>query len=127
MIAVNPGEKPMLYMLMCCINEDRWNSISHSRRDQIMQDYRLLMEQIQRSGHLRGGGMLSPSTTATSIRLQNGKPMITDGPFAETKEQFGGYHLIECANLDEAISIAKRIPTIPEGGVIEIRAIEFAE
>ncbi len=117
----------MLYMLMCCINEDRWNGISSLRRDQIMQDYRLLMEQIKRSGHLRGGGMLSPSTTATSIRLQNGKPMITDGPFAETKEQLGGYHLIECANLDEAISIAKRIPTIPEGGVIEIRAIEFAE
>jgi hypothetical protein len=117
----------MLYMLMCCINEDRWNSIPPPRRDEIMQKYRLLMEQTKTSGHLRGGGMLSPSTTATTIRSQNGKPMITDGPFAETKEQLGGYHLIECENLDEAISIAKRIPTIPEGGLVEIRAVEFAE
>jgi hypothetical protein len=117
----------MLYMLMCCINEDKWNSIPSLRRDKIMQDYGLLMEQIKKSGQHRGGGMLTPSTSATSIRMQNGKPMITDGPFAETKEQLGGYHLIECENLDEAISIAKRIPTIPEGGVIEIRAIQFSE
>ena len=85
------------------------------------------MEEMKSSGHLRNGGMLSQSTTATSIRSENGKAMITDGPFAETKEQLGGYHLIECENLDEAISIAKRIPTIPEGGVVEIRAVEFAE
>jgi hypothetical protein len=117
----------MLYMLMCCINEDRWNSIPSPRRDKVMQEYRRLMEEMKSSGYLRNGGMLSPSTTATSIRSQNGKAMITDGPFAETKEQLGGYHLIECENLDEAISIAKRIPTIPEGGVVEIRAVEFAE
>ncbi|MCI0445666.1 YciI family protein [bacterium] len=117
----------MLYMLMCCINEDRWNNIPSPRRDKIMQEYGLVMEQTKRSGQHRGGAMLSPSTAATSIRLQNGKPMITDGPFAETKEQLGGYHLIECENLDEAISIAMRIPTIPEGGVIEIRPVELME
>lgn len=117
----------MLYMLMCCINEDRWNSISPPQRDKIMRDYHDLIEQTKQSGHHRGGGMLSPSMSATSIRSQNGKTMITDGPFAETKEQLGGYHLMECENLDEAISIAKRIPTIPEGGVVEIRAIQFAE
>jgi hypothetical protein len=55
--------------------------------------------------------------------MKNGKPVVTDGPFAETKEQLGGYHLIECQNLDEAISIAARIPTLPAGGAIEVRPV----
>ena len=61
--------------------------------------------------------------TAT-VRVSNGKTMVTDGPFAETKEQLGGYHLVECENLDEAIAIAKRFPTLPFGGAVEVRALE---
>jgi hypothetical protein len=59
--------------------------------------------------------------------MKNGKPVVTDGPFAETKEQLGGYHLIECQNLDEAISIAARIPTLPAGGAIEVRPVAVTE
>jgi hypothetical protein len=117
----------MLYMMLCYFNEDQWNKIPPPQRDRIMKDYGLLIQQTIKSGHHRDGAKLSSSTAATSIRMQNGKPTITDGPFAETKEQLGGFHLMECENLDEAISIAMRIPTIPEGGVIEIRPVESME
>jgi hypothetical protein len=115
----------MLYMLMCYINENQWNKISQLQRDEIMQQYGLLMEQTKKSGHYRGGAMLSSVTAATTIRAREGKTIITDGPFAETKEQLGGYHLMECENLDEAISIASRIPTVRVGGTIEIRPVEM--
>ena len=70
-------------------------------------------------------GKLKPSAAATTVRASGGKPTLTDGPFAETKEQLGGYHLVECKDLDEALSIAKRIPTIPYGGAVEVRALEY--
>jgi hypothetical protein len=57
------------------------------------------------------------------VRAKNGKPTVIDGPFAETKEQLGGYHLLECKDLDEAIAVAKRIPTIPHGGTVEVRQL----
>ncbi len=65
-------------------------------------------------------------TTTVTVRLKNGTPAITDGPFAETKEPIGGFHLVECRNLDEAIAIALRIPTLPAGGSIEVRPVEHA-
>lgn len=114
----------MQYMLMCCFNERQWEEIPEPVRNQIMHDYGAWEQAIATSGHYRGGGKLQPTANATTIRGKNGKPAITDGPFAETKEQLGGYHLIECKDLDEALSIAKRIPTIPFGGAIEVRAFE---
>ena len=79
------------------------------------------------SGQHRAGAKLASSSTAITIREKDGKPVITDGPFAETKEHLGGYHLIECKDLDEAISIARQIPTLPVGGAIEVRAVETAD
>ena len=114
----------MQYMLMCCFDERRWEEIPESQRDEIMRDYGALLQSLDKSGQHVATGKLQPTSNATTIREKNGKPAITDGPFAETKEQLGGYHLIECKDLDEAISIAKRIPTIPFGGTIEVRPLE---
>jgi hypothetical protein len=117
----------MKFLLMCYISEDHWEKIPEAQRNDIMQEYGALMQETVKSGHLRDGAMLARSRTATTVRKRAGKPVITDGPFAETKEQLGGYHLMECKDLDEAVSIALRIPTLPFGGTIEIRAIESSE
>ncbi|HEX6136866.1 MAG TPA: YciI family protein [Casimicrobiaceae bacterium] len=114
----------MEYLLMCCIDESLWARIPESERDGVMREYGKFHDDIVRSGHFRGGARLGASATATTIRQRNGKPVITDGPFAETKEQLGGYHLVECANLDEALSIAMRIPTLRVGGTVEVRPLD---
>jgi hypothetical protein len=72
-----------------------------------------LLQELKNSGRLLTGAQLDRSASAVTVRAKNGKPVITDGPFAETKEQLGGYHLIECRDRDEAVAIALRIPTLP--------------
>ena len=114
----------MQYLLMCCFDEKLWAKIPESQRDKIMQEYGAWEQSVAKSGHYRDGAKLGPSSSATTVRERNGKPVITDGPFAETKEQLGGYHLVECKDLDEAISIAMRIPTLGAGGSIEVRPLE---
>ena len=91
----------------------------------IMQAHSTLLEEASRKGVLVGADPLKPTSTATTIRVTRGKPVITDGPFAETKEALAGYYIIECANLDEAIEWGKRIPSNCKGmsGCIEIRPI----
>ncbi|MHB8494967.1 MAG: YciI family protein [Casimicrobiaceae bacterium] len=91
----------------------------------MMQEYREVLDALVASDHYRAGGKLEPSATATTLRERDGKPVVTDGPFAETKEQLGGYHLVECRDLDEALAIARRIPTLPAGGAIEVRPLAF--
>lgn len=114
----------MQYMLMCCFDEKQWEAIPEAQRDGIMREYGEVVESLVERGHYVAGGKLQSSQAATTVRGRNGKPTVTDGPFAETKEQLGGYHLIECRDLDEAISIARRIPTIPFGGAVEVRPLE---
>jgi hypothetical protein len=114
----------MQYLLMCCFDEKQWGKMPESQRDEIMQEYGEFVQSIVKSGHYLAGAKLQSSSTARTVRGRNGKPVITDGPFAETKEQLGGYHLVECKDLDEALSIAKRIPTIRLGGTIEVRPLE---
>ena len=116
----------MQYLLMCCFDEKQWEELPESRRQEIMRDYGELIRSLTESGQHLAGAKLESSTAATTVRGRDGKATITDGPFAETKEQLGGYHLVECRDLDEAISIAKRIPTIPFGGTVEVRALETA-
>jgi len=113
----------MQYLLMCCFNEERWAEIPESQREKIMRAYGEWDQSIVKSGHFRASGKLQSTSASTTIRHQNGKLVTTDGPFAETKEQLGGYHLVECRDLDEALSIAGRIPTLPYGGVIEVRPL----
>jgi hypothetical protein len=117
----------MKYMLMCCIDETLWARIPNAERDRLMGEYGKLMHELKTSGHLLAGGKLDESAKAVTVRQRDGKPLLTDGPFAETKEQLGGYHLIECKDRDEAVSIALRIPTLPAGGTVEVRQLVWAE
>jgi len=114
----------MRFLLLCCFDEKRWGALPDAQRDQIMRDYAGFVQSLDRSGQHLASAQLKPVSTAATVRAKNGKPTVTDGPFAETKEQLGGYHLIECKGLDEALSIARRIPTIPFGGAVEVRALQ---
>ena len=114
----------MRYLLLCCFDEKRWNAIPEPQREAIMRDYGALLQSLDRNGQHLATGKLKPTATATTVRSRNGKPVVSDGPFAETKEQLGGYHLVECRDLEEAIAIAKRFPTLPFGGAVEVRALE---
>ena len=87
-----------------------------------MAEYGSFTEDIQKSGHMIGGEALQPTHTATTVRVRNGKVSTTDGPFAETKEQLGGYYLIEGKDLNDAIQVAARIPGAKTGSV-EVRPI----
>jgi hypothetical protein len=114
----------MQYLLLCCFDEERWANLPESQRDGIMREYGAWKQDVMKRGHYRAGAKLQSTSNATTVREKNGKPAITDGPFTETKEQLGGYHLIECMDLDEAISIARGIPTLKAGGVIEVRPLD---
>ena len=113
----------MRYLLLCCFDEKRWKEIPESKRGGIMREYGELLQDLDKSGQHLASAKLQSSSAATTVRGRNGKPVVTDGPFAETKEQLGGYHLVECVDLDEAIAIAKRIPTLPYGGTVEVRPL----
>jgi hypothetical protein len=117
----------MQYLLMCYFDEQKWSAIPEAERDTVMEQYGKFVKDIVHSGHFRAGAKLAESSASTTVREKNGKSAITDGPFAETKEQLGGYHLIECKDLDEAIAIARRIPTLRVGGTIEVRPVESLE
>jgi hypothetical protein len=114
----------MQYMLMCCIDEAGWMQLPDAERGTVMDEYHALIDDLVRSGHYRGGAKLRGIATATTVRQRAGRPVITDGPFAETKEQLGGFHLIECADLDEALAIAQRIPPLRVGASVEVRPLE---
>jgi len=112
----------MQYLLLIYGNEADWVNFSEAEQAQIFGDYMTYTAQIQQSGNYVGGEALEPVSTATTVRVQNGKTLTTDGPFAETREQLGGYYLVEAKDLDEAISLAARIPGAKHGS-IEVRPI----
>lgn len=114
----------MQYMMMCCIEEKRWAALPESSREAIMRDYGSWIAAIEKKGQHRLSARLLPTASARTVRHREGRTVATDGPFAETKEQFGGYHLVECRDLDEAVALAMRIPTLPHGGVVEVRAVQ---
>jgi hypothetical protein len=89
---------------------------------EVMAEYGAFTQGIIASGNYKGGNALQPIATATSVRVRDGKTMVTDGPFAETREQLGGYYLIEAAHLDDATAIAAKIPGA-RSGTIEVRPI----
>ncbi len=90
--------------------------------DKMMQGYQELAQEMDAKGVMKGGNALDSIATATTVQVRNGKALTTDGPFAETKEQLGGFFLVECQDLDEAIAYAGRIPTA-QFGSIEIRPV----
>ena len=112
----------MRYMLLIYSPESYWQTISEQERGKIYQEYLDFTASIKKSGHWLAGDPLERTAAATTVRVRNGKPMATDGPFAETREQLGGYYIVEAKNLDEATAIAERVPSSRIGS-IEVRPI----
>lgn len=112
----------MKYMLLIYEDEKGWAKLSETERQQIFGEYMQFSKDIQGSGHYKAGAPLQPTSTATNVRVRNGKRVVTDGPFAETREQLGGYYLVEAKDLDDAIAIAARIPSA-RLGTIEVRPV----
>jgi hypothetical protein len=112
----------MQYLLLIYDNEKAFSSFPKDRVDKIMAGYNEFTQSIVKSGHFRAGSQLYPTSAATTLRERDGKVVMSDGPFAETKEQLGGYYLVECKDLDEALGIAKRIPSVRSGS-IEVRPL----
>lgn len=112
----------MKYMLLIYHDEQSWSGITEAERQEVYLGYRALRGELESRGQFVSGSELQPVSTATTVRVRDGKELITDGPFAETHEQLGGYFLIEAANLDEATSIAARIPSA-KTGTVEIRPL----
>jgi hypothetical protein len=117
------AERGVRYLLMCGVDEERWNALPDAERARVMSEYAELMREVAGRGQLRGSLRLRPGATATTLRRAGDRVLVTDGPFAETREQLGGYHLVECRDLDEAMAIAARIPTLRVGGVVEVRPV----
>ena len=116
----------MKYLCLIYDEEAKMATMSKSDADAFMGEYFAFTEGIKKSGHYLGGNALQPVQTATTVRVRNGKVSTTDGPFAETQEQLGGYYLIEAEDADEAIAIASRIPGATYGS-IEVRPVFGAE
>jgi hypothetical protein len=112
----------MQYLLLIYTNEQSMLKATEAERAAMHKEYGEFTQGIVKSGNFRAGDALQPAKTATTVRVKDGKTVTTDGPFAETKEQLGGYYLIEAKNLDEATSIASRIPGARSGS-IEVRPI----
>ena len=112
----------MQYLLLIYGTESAWNKLPSSEREKTLQEYNTFTNSIAQSGHLRGGNELDVTKTAKTVRVRDGKQLVSDGPFAETKEQLGGYYLVEAKDQDEAIAIGARIPSARMGS-IEVRPI----
>jgi hypothetical protein len=116
----------MQYLLLIYNAESQWDAMTEAQTAQMHQEFGAFTQGIVASGNFKGGNQLHPVAKATTVRVKDGKKLVTDGPFAETKEQLGGYYLIEAADLDEATAIAARIPSVRSGSV-EVRPIVAME
>lgn len=112
----------MKYMLLIYDNEQAWKRITEAEQRRIYGEYMQFTEDIKASRNYLAAAQLHPIATASSVRVRDGKDLVTDGPFAETHEQLGGYYLIEAKDLDEATKIAARIPSA-RFGTIEVRPV----
>jgi len=112
----------MQYLLLIYGDENGWETMSEEERGQIFQAYGTYTQELQDSGAMVAGDALQPTQTATTVRVRDGKRLTTDGPFAETKEQLGGFYLIQAKDLNEAIQVAAKIPSARLGSV-EVRPI----
>jgi hypothetical protein len=112
----------MKYLCMIFEDESIWPAMSPDTAGKMLSEYGALTEDIKKSGQYISGAQLQPSTTATTVRVRNGKMLSTDGPFIETKEQLVGFYLVEARDLNEAIAIGARIPSARHG-VVEVRPL----
>ena len=110
------------FMLLIYDDETQWARMSEEERDSVMGEYGAFTDELRTAGKMVAGDPLEPTTTAKTVRMRDGQTVMTDGPFAETKEQLGGYYLIEADSLDEALEWAAKIPSARFGS-IEIRPV----
>ena len=112
----------MQYLLMIYQNEAEYAKIDTGTTQKMSAEYEAFTQSIIRNGNFKAGDRLRPTATATTVRVRDGKILATDGPFAETREQLGGYYLVEARDLDAAIEMAARIPGARDGS-IEVRPV----
>ena len=112
----------MQYLLLIYTQESEWGTMSEAERGKMMSEYMSFTQGIQRSNSYVGGNRLQPTSAATTVRVRDGKTTKTHGPYAETREQLGGYYLIEAEDLDRACAIAAEIPGARHG-TVEVRPI----
>jgi len=112
----------MRYLCLIYEDEKQWTTMPKEQADAVVGEYFAFTDDIRKSGHYLAGDALQPTHTATTVRVRNGKISATDGPFAETREQLGGYYLIDAKDLNEAIQIVARIPSVRYGSV-EVRPV----
>lgn len=110
----------MQYIFMICDDENQQLGPGDPGFEEVMAGYAAFGEMVEKLGIMRMGARLQPTATATCVRVRDGETLTTDGPFAETKEQFGGFYVLECKDLAQAIELAAQIPTA-KGGTIEVR------
>ena len=116
----------MKYLCLIYHTEANLTSYTKEQADAMRSEYLAFTDDIRKSGHMLGGEALQPTQTATTVRVRNGKVSTTDGPFAETKEQLGGFYLVEARDLNDAIQVASRIPGAKSGSV-EVRPVQTIE
>jgi|RhiMetdeSRZDD1v2_1073273.scaffolds.fasta_scaffold3584006_1 hypothetical protein len=116
----------MQYMLLIYGDQEGWKSRSEEENGQIMQAYMQFTKELQDSGAMVAGDALEPTQTATTVRVRNDETLTTDGPFAETKEQLGGYYLVDVGSIDEALEWAAKLPGARHGSV-EVRPVMVFE
>lgn len=112
----------MQYLLMLYVEEAGWSKLTKAQQEQGVAAYAAYTEALTKAGALKGSNRLQPSSAATTVRIANGKSQVLDGPYVESKEQIGGYYLIDVPDLDAAISWAARCPAASHG-VVEVRPI----
>jgi hypothetical protein len=112
----------MQYALLIYANQEVYAAMTQEEHSALVQEYQTFTQEVERSGIMRGGSQLQPTSTATTVRIRNAQKLITDGPFAETKEQLAGYFVLQCNNLDEALALAEKMPDVKHGS-IEIRPV----
>jgi hypothetical protein len=113
----------MRYLLLIYDDQHSWGKMDEATKAGVYEEYGKFGAWLEEKGQMRGGEELQPTSTATTVRVRDGKTLTTDGPYAETKEQLGGFFLIECETLDEALEAAGRIPSLQYGGTVEVRPV----
>jgi hypothetical protein len=119
-------ETTMKYILLIYGDERRWAAMSQADMQRIYEGHKAYGEELHRAGAYRGGAELKPVTMATSVKFTGGKPKTVDGPFAETKEQLGGYYVIDVENLEQALAWAEKMPGMSDG-TVEVRPLGMGD
>jgi hypothetical protein len=119
---IHEKEEPMQVMALIYGDAARWETFSADEREAAYAQYRAFSEEAEKAGVMVGGAELASTRDATTVRVRDGETLVTDGPYAEVKEALGGYYLLECGTMDEAVEYAAKIPGA-EHGAVEVRPV----